>query len=361
MTLQELGQSIQSTREAAGMSLDDVSSRIKISSRILKSIEEGSLVGLPHAVYTKSFIRAFGLHVGYDPEALNAALEEIFPQDSLDETRSEPTFKNHAAMQYPGGAGKRFAALIVVLLILAGLVGGGWYVAVTYGDQILDLVKKPFSAVTAPTEGELPMQNGNTAPATSSTALSQTLQALSDTGRQPSRTAVHSAPDRGAPPESAAPAGFLSSSAAHSPASAGVAASGPGADPFAPGAHGAGERDADSAGVSAPDAGAPQGDQAPGGANGASRDGERPDTPVGSNRLVILAEETCWVGSKADDALGRDYTLRPGERFTLTYARTLEVTLGNAGGVVLVHNGKTLGNAGQRGRRVVLRFPEAGR
>jgi hypothetical protein len=56
-----------------------VSARIKISGRILRSVEEGSTTGLPHAVYTKSFIRAFGLQVKYDPDELNAALEKLFP------------------------------------------------------------------------------------------------------------------------------------------------------------------------------------------------------------------------------------------------------------------------------------------
>ena len=90
MTLQELGQAIREKRTAANLSIDDVAGRIKISSRILKSIEEGSLVGLPHAVYTKSFIRSFGLLVGYDPAELTKHLDELFPPESLDETRNEP-------------------------------------------------------------------------------------------------------------------------------------------------------------------------------------------------------------------------------------------------------------------------------
>lgn len=367
MTFQELGQSIRERREAAGLSFDDVSARIKISTRILKSIEEGSMVGLPHAVYTKSFVRAFAQQVGFPPEELHTALEEVFPPESLDETRDEPTFKNHAAMQYPG-AGKRFAALVVILLILGGLAGGGWYVAVTYGDQILELVKRPFSAMSGPTESEPAQQGGSAAPATSSRVLSQTLQALSGTNGQPSQNESFSMPGRGAPPESAAPAsGTLSSSASHAPASAGVAASGDGvvaesndlrtAEPAAqaPDRSSGASQDAS---VPSPEGAAPE-DAAAGaaarllGAAGAANAGA-------SNRLVIRADDACWVGSRADGAKGRDFTLHRGENLTLTYGANLELTLGNAGGVTLELNGKQLGRAGQKGRKAVLRFPGAG-
>ena len=92
MTLQELGQAIREKRTATNLSIDDVAGRIKISARILKSIEEGSLIGLPHAVYTKSFIRAFGLMVGYDPAELTKHLDELFPPESLE--RVEKTYGN---------------------------------------------------------------------------------------------------------------------------------------------------------------------------------------------------------------------------------------------------------------------------
>lgn len=350
MTLQELGQSIREKREAMGITLQDVSSRIKISSRILKSIEEGSLAGLPHAVYTKSFIRAFGAQIGYDQDVLNDALEKIFPPEALNEAGSMPVFKEYPNMSYPGGAAKRFAILLAMLLFLGAIVAGGWYVAVTYGEQMLDLVKKPFSAITAPVEGEISSQSFAPASATSSRALSRALQTLSGAKQPASQEVLFPSPGRDAPLGSAAPAsGTLS--ALTSPAFAGVAASGaenaappgedsPAADAFARSpssgeATGAADsRDADP--VTEPEAGAP-------------------------NRLVVLADELCWVGYRVDGASERGYMVKPGERFVLTYEATLALTFGNAGGVMLAHNGKEIGRPGQKGRKAVLRFPEPGR
>jgi cytoskeleton protein RodZ len=88
--------------------------------------------------------------------------------------------------------------------------------------------------------------------------------------------------------------------------------------------------------------------------------GERA-TSDGNNHVLIISRETCWMSSRADGAKGRDYLLKPGDRFALTYNSRLELTLGNAGGVELVHNGKIFGPGGQRGQKVVLNFPEKAR
>lgn len=313
MTLQELGQAIREHREAAGLSIDDVAARIKISGRILRSIEDGSLVGLPHAVYTKSFIRVFGQLVGLNPEELNQHLEKLFPLDAMEENRTEGVMRP-LPTTYPG-TGKRLVALIVFLLVLGGLVGGGWYVTTQYGAAIWEIVKQPFSAITAPTGAPAEGQD-NAAPGTgaaaSSPGVSSTLSAIGQRGDAP-----------GAPPTTA--------SGATSPA---------------------------------PPAGMPNSDSpAPAGVNASEYSvlPEEPLVPVGKNRLLISASEACWMSSRADGARGRDYTLQPNESFVLTYTDSLELTLGNAGGVTLEHNGKNLGHPGGRGQRIVLRFPPASR
>lgn len=380
MTLQELGQSIREKREAAGMSIDDVAARIKISGRILRSIEDGSLVGLPHAVYTKSFIRSFGLLVGYEPEALNTELDQLFPPESLDETRSEPTFRNQTVISYPG-AGKRFLVLLVLLLIFGGLLGGSWYVVVNYGDMILETVKKPFSAVSGQ-EGGDPGEGSSVQDTTSfngsersSGELAHTLQALvagsgnthSGTGREGVVGGQRSVPPPS--PEASPTAGDARTdpSTTISPAHAGVSASETGQQAQAEGA-----ADPNAGGTAARKAEtvpeAQSVDVASGMVAATSDRGTTSDMSsaaaheiapgqAGVNILVILASESCWVGPRADGVKGRDRTLQPGETYTLTYNRTLEVVLGNAGGVTLTLNGMDSGRPGRSGQRTVLRYP----
>ena len=322
MTLEELGQAIKKKRETAGMSIDDVAARTKISARILKTIEEGSLVGLPHAVYTKSFIRSFGQLVGYDPQELNAVLEELFPPDAFDESKAESILRANPAMTYPE-AGKRFAIILVLLALFVGLIGGTWYVIVTYGGQIMEAVKAPFSAVTS-SPGETRGQPVSLAPGPGS-SLSNTVSVL---------TAQSSPLDGGGGDVSAVPTPIATND---SPASAGVNASSPG---------------------NATENSIPQADtDAP-----LSPDDDIPvnmdvSIPGGKNRLVIRAHAECWIRSRADNRV-REFTVRPGAAFAITYNDRLEITFGNAGGVSLSHNGEELGVPGAGGRTVVVRFPQ---
>ena len=354
MTFEELGQLIREKREASGLSIDDVAARIKISTRILRTIEEGSMVGLPHAVYTKSFIRAFGQIVGCEPQELNATLEELFPPDAFDD-KSEPILRTYPALTYPD-AGKRFALMLFMLVILAGLIGGGWFVAVNYGDKIIELVKTPFSAITSPDEPEQRAPANATEAPGASSGLSDTITTLVAQRTSPDREAVLA--DAVPPPEP--PAAASPSPVAHnSPALAGVDASGPGNQNQA----------ASSRIESASEAGAAPSPSAPGTeADSASaaeaRRGETgqvvltdASTPDGRNRLVVQAHAECWISSRADGGRAREYTVHAGASFIITYNERLEITFGNAGGVSITHNGKSMGSPGPAGKVAVVRLP----
>ena len=308
MTLKELGLHIQEKREAAGISIDDVAARIKISARLLRTIEAGSLEGLPHAVYTKSFIRTFALLVGYDKTELNKNLDVIFPPESLDETRNEPGPRTRTIHASPG-YGKKIALLVVFALVLAGLAFGGWYLATNYGEEIMNIVKSPFSAITspAPATEQQPGPSSSTPGAVRTSAQTQ----HTDPGVLQTRSATN-----GEHARLPTPPGETSQQAASapvSPASAGVNAS------------------AASSGTASPTS--------------------------EENSLHVLADETCWISVYADGAKVYSFILQPGENTTFTYRNTMEITFGNAGGVTLTHNGKALGKPGKPGQRVVERFP----
>ena len=313
MTLQELGQAIREKRTAASLSIDDVAGRIKISARILKSIEEGSLVGLPHAVYTKSFIRAFGLMVGYDPAELTKHLDELFPPESLDETRNEPGPRTRT-LQVSSGSGKNIMILLFVVVLLGLLAAGGWYVAKNYGDNILNLVKTPFSAMTPPaSDSDGPRQAVSkyaTPAANNASAASE--HSSSATAARPAEADTQAR----APGETSQATPQTSSATIAAPASAGVAASGP--------------------------------------LNATAQNAQRRD---GKKHLRIVAEEPCWVSFRTDGVKGREYILQPKEELSLDYENSLEIIFGNAGGVTMEHNGRNIGKPGRAGQRVVLSFP----
>ncbi len=321
MTLQELGQSIREQREAAGLSIEDVAARIKISTRILRSIEEGSMVGMPHAVYTKRFIRSFGTIIGYNPDDLNTKLDIVFPPESLEENRSDYGLLTRMEPPAYGGI-QRIGLLLLVLVMLGGLAAGGWFVAKNYGPHLWSLIKQPFSAVSGPaanrTEGQTGPSSGGGVNGTSSVSRSvaephPALPVPTDARLDPANVS-HAVPPLAVPPSASSPA---SSSTAHISGSENTTPMPPSAVSAAP-------------------------------------------LPGSPNQVLVTAREECWMYSRADGGKGREYTLRPGESFVLTYNGSLDLTLGNGGGVSVVHNGKNLGKAGKGNQRVDLHFPQPG-
>lgn len=64
----EFGDKFRKAREKKDISLDDVSNVTKISSRMLRAIEEEHFDQLPGGVFNKGFIRAYAKHLGLDAE-----------------------------------------------------------------------------------------------------------------------------------------------------------------------------------------------------------------------------------------------------------------------------------------------------
>ena len=59
MTLEELGAALRAKREERGLSLENVSERLKISTSHLDALEKGDLSGMPHTAYAKGFLRSY--------------------------------------------------------------------------------------------------------------------------------------------------------------------------------------------------------------------------------------------------------------------------------------------------------------
>ncbi len=70
MTMEELGELFTTARQEAGLSLEDVYHRTRISMYVLEGLESGDTAKLPHPVYTKGFIRSYAKLLGLDHEEI---------------------------------------------------------------------------------------------------------------------------------------------------------------------------------------------------------------------------------------------------------------------------------------------------
>ena len=82
-------------------------------------------------------------------------------------------------------------------------------------------------------------------------------------------------------------------------------------------------------------------------------------TPVTHHKIIVMATEDCWIQSNADQSNARQFSLRKGDTFALTFAKSLEVKLGNAAAVRIRYNGNELPQAGKPGEARTLVFPLA--
>ena len=65
--------------------------------------------------------------------------------------------------------------------------------------------------------------------------------------------------------------------------------------------------------------------------------------------LGVVAVEDTWMKVVIDDRASREYSLKPGESLALEATSTLNLLIGNAGGVQLKLNGKPLDKTGKSG------------
>lgn len=127
-----LGPALRSAREEAGFSLDDVARNLRIRRSFLQALEEGRFKDLPGVTYATGFLRTYAEHLGLDPEVAVRYFKEeasgAIPKSELYMPKPVPEGR------VPGGA------MLLMALVLAGGLYGGWYYLTSTGRDVVDLV-----------------------------------------------------------------------------------------------------------------------------------------------------------------------------------------------------------------------------
>ena len=311
MTLEELGAVLRAEREKRGLSIEDAANHLKIGARLLRALEAGDSASLPHLAYTKGFIRSYSAYVGLSAEEISAALAALEAENEEALIQQTPLPDVTLA---PRRNFKPFLSVFVVLLL-----GIGVYLVWQHGA--LDVLTSQTRRQAQPAPMQSP-DNAETPPVGVDARNLGREARQSGTAGQPAAAATDSGPQAG---RSAAPA----ASGAQAPA--------PAAPATTPGT-------AATAGPAAA-------------ATSAATSAQTPVT--GPHKVIITATEECWVHSNADHTDTRQFSLRKGDTFALTFTKSLELKLGNAGGVRLRYDGEELPPVGATGQVRTLTFPPA--
>ena len=317
MTLEELGAVLRAEREKRGLSIEDAANHLKIGARLLRALESGDSASLPHLAYTKGFIRSYSSYVGLSAEEISAALSALEAENEEALIQQTPLPDVTLA---PRRNFKPFLSVFVVLLL-----GIGVYLVWQHGA--LDVLTSQTRRQAQPAPMQSP-DNAETPPVGTEARNLGREARQSGTAGQPAAAATDSGPQAG---RSAAPA----ASGAQRGETAGAQASAPAAPATTPG----------TAATTGP---------------AAASAATSPQTPVtGPHKVIITATEECWVHSNADHTDTRQFSLRKGDTFALTFTKSLELKLGNAGGVRLRYDGEELPPVGATGQVRTLTFPPA--
>ena len=292
MTLAALGSILKDKREALDLSVDDISERIKVSMRIIKLIEDGNETGLPHSVYTRGFIISYAEVLEMDKDELLTHLDRIFPSEDIEEMQPAPQIIS--PNQRRGVRLKQFIMFVFLLAIIGGIAFGAWFVVNNFGDDIVDLVKKPFAAST--TQQNIPPA------AVEQTASSTTPQ--TDDGSSLSSTASRSLAETSA---------MEGQSEAQAP-----------------------QTEVDPAGdslVTLPQSPSQE-------ASADVTEGRAVAQNLEENVVIISARAACWTRITADKKQIFEKTITPGNNYTFTYAQNATILLGNPSAVSLTINGE---------------------
>jgi cytoskeleton protein RodZ len=356
-------------REELGRDVATVARQLRIRAVYISAIEEGRLQDLPGTAYAVGFVRAYADYLGLDGNSVVGDYRDELARRSRQNQLIWPVDQVEHK-HFPGGI------VLIVCLLVAGALYGGWYVASQPGgtgidliDQVPEFMKKQTS--DGATETVPPAEEGQ----------SGAQVPASDTGGTPTsaQASQAAAPAPIAPTPAAASAAAAATSAAEVPAAAPAAADAAPVVPAeteeeaavpdsTPEPQPVSEAVAASTAQPAPAAEVPaalpattptQTAAVPAAETAVAPAAEAEVAAVPSGkRIVLRATKDSWVeifDAKQEVVLQR--ILRAGETFAVPDQPGLVMNTGNAGGVTIEVNGKArpaLGSVGVVKRGVKL-------
>lgn len=351
-----VGGLLRAARQRHGLSVQDVSVALRIRRPYLDAIEDGRVSALPAPAYAIGFVKTYAAALGLDQEEIARRWR--------DETGNAAA--RRPELSFPAPVPERgipAGALIVVGVILAAGIYGGWYYLSGTGQRVADIVpplpERLARIETAPAQQPAPPPVPQPAPA----PLTQTGPVAALPGLAPPAQPAQPAPPVTPPLGEAAPRQQAATPVAPMPEPprvllppTGAWPTGPAVTPeslLPPRQAAPNPTSANAATVATAPAAPPAEPSPPAQSFGGSDD----------SRVVLRARADSWiqVRERTGGTVLFNRVLRPGETYRVPMRSGLLLTTGNAGGLEVVLDGDALPTLGQQGvvRRDLPLEPEA--
>lgn len=160
----EIGQNLARGREAQGMSVDDVSARLKVPAQKVMAVESGSVDALPDLTFAKGLMRAYARMLHIDIDALLARFHAqagspapevaIRRQGSLNESFDDRRRFRGASGASSGSGGRWVWLALVAAVVCAGALFGVDHIKQWMEARQQEVSATDTPAAAVPAEGE---------------------------------------------------------------------------------------------------------------------------------------------------------------------------------------------------------------
>lgn len=372
-----VGSLLRETRERRGQDLGFVANALRIRQPYLQAIEEGRSEDLPGSTYAVGFVRGYAEYLGLDSKEI----VRRFRQENGE-------FSNRAELVFPSAVSEGSiptGALLGFAIIAAAAAYGAWYwyqsrepsiasavpalperlaalihQPVGSGSELLPVdsskvneVPQPPSAAPSPAAVPAFPTIAPSSTAASSTGAGQASAAHEDVVPPAEEGAVESSPPAAAPASPPADAAVTPASPVPPSVASGETAVTPDAGKPIRDAKGKAKgKDAKADAAKTPANPLADASSSPSPVATAD-DGKPAETPVTvapSSRVVLKAKEDCWIEIRdANGKVVQNRLLKKGESYSAPSRPGLRMTVGNAGALSLVVDGKVTGSLGRLG------------
>ena len=289
-------QELKATREALGLSLEDVFNQTRVRVVYLQAIENKEFHLLPVPVYTKNFIKIYARVLGIDSEPIIKDYENYL--NSLKEAQTLPT-ENISGKELLSARITGHKTYWVIAFVLMAIIVVSWIIYKQYesSSDIINSTNRITNAIRQNQEQNVKSSFNATVPVAQQTKADHP-SALNEINKQ-------------LPVEKQTTSGNSENSSVK-----------PSIKQISPPVENI----------------------------------QNPSDRGEANLLVIKAIEETWMRVKADQNPSFQVLLKPGEKFERK-AVNFDIYIGNAGGIKIKFKGKDMEDLGKTGDVVHLRLP----
>jgi cytoskeletal protein RodZ len=333
--MSELGESLKSERLTQGLTLQDVFERTRISAGVLKNLEDGSYERIGTPLLVRSFVRKYCSALGIDPEPLlEAHAAEIIACD-----RQPEGIKEYRRLTFSlAHEGRKWAALAIVLalVVIGSIVGGGW-VAQKRANWSISQSKTKEIIPQQELPSDLPRVADKVEPEAASSEPAKQPEQIAATA--PTETELLQAPEIKEQSIDAAENGVPD-----------VEVPAPDSEELKPVTSVAAQagQEASSLAVIAQDNETGE----------LSSEEQEPALQIKEHLLTAEASQDVWVQVRTDNKETFNALMKAGDKREWKAQENVKIVIGNAGGIILKWDGKTLKSLGKSGEVVRFRLPD---